>query len=65
MLTLEDYGWNQHFADSFEPYAREGFEPGEELTLDYGETYHPDSKLCRCGAPACRVTLNPPKKRRR
>jgi ribosome biogenesis GTPase len=26
--TLEDYGWNQFFADSFEPFAREGFEPG-------------------------------------
>jgi ribosome biogenesis GTPase len=26
--TLEDYGWNQFFADSFEPFAAEGFEPG-------------------------------------
>lgn len=26
--TLEDYGWNQFFADSFEPFAREGFEAG-------------------------------------
>jgi SET domain-containing protein len=46
-------------------YALRDIEPGEELTLDYGETYHPDSKLCRCGAPSCRVTLNPPKNRRR
>ena len=46
-------------------YALRDIRPGEELTLDYGETYHPDSKLCRCGAPSCRVTLNPPKKRRR
>ena len=46
-------------------YALRDIRPGEELTLDYGETYHPDSKLCRCGAPRCRVTLNPPKKRRR
>ena len=28
MLTLEDYGWDQFFADSFEPFAAEGFEPG-------------------------------------
>jgi SET domain-containing protein len=46
-------------------YALRDISPGEELTLDYGETYHPDSKLCRCGAASCRVTLNPPRKRRR
>ena len=46
-------------------YALRDIEPGEELTLDYGETYHPDTKLCRCGAPSCRVTLNPPRKRGR
>ena len=32
--------------------------PGEELTLDYGVTYHPDTKLCLCGARTCRGTLN-------
>ena len=46
-------------------YALRDIRPGEELTLDYGETYHPDSKLCRCGAPSCRGTLNPPKRRGR
>jgi SET domain-containing protein len=46
-------------------YALRDIEAGEELTLDYGETYHDDSKLCRCGAPTCRVTLNPPRGRRR
>jgi SET domain-containing protein len=46
-------------------YALRDIAPGEELTLDYGETYHDDSKLCRCGAPSCHVTLNPPRKRRR
>ncbi|HVF44937.1 MAG TPA: ribosome small subunit-dependent GTPase A [Pyrinomonadaceae bacterium] len=28
MLTLEDYGWDKFFADSFEPFAREGFDVG-------------------------------------
>ncbi|HJQ34952.1 MAG TPA: SET domain-containing protein-lysine N-methyltransferase [Pyrinomonadaceae bacterium] len=46
-------------------YALRDIEAGEELTLDYGETYHDDSKLCRCGAPTCRVTMNPPRERRR
>ena len=46
-------------------YALRDIEAGEELTLDYGETYHDDSKLCRCGAPGCHVTLNPPRRRRR
>ena len=46
-------------------YALRDIKPGEELTLNYGETYHDDSKLCRCGAPSCHVTLNPPKTRRR
>ena len=46
-------------------YALRDIEAGEELTLDYGETYHDDSKLCRCGSPNCHVTLNPPRKRRR
>ena len=46
-------------------YALRDIRPGEELTLDYGETYHADTKLCRCGAPSCHYTLNPPKKRRR
>ena len=39
--------------------------PGEELTLDYGVTYHPDTKRCLCGAPTCRRTLNRLKKGRR
>ncbi len=32
--------------------------PGEEITLDYQDTYHPDSKRCRCKAPTCRGTIN-------
>jgi SET domain-containing protein len=39
-------------------YALRDIRPGEELTLDYGVTYHPDTKRCRCGAPSCRGTLN-------
>ncbi len=43
-------------------FARRDIEPGEEITLDYGETYHPDTYRCRCGAPSCRGTLNPRRK---
>jgi SET domain-containing protein len=43
-------------------FALRDIEPGEEITLDYGETYHPDSYRCRCGAPSCRGTLNPKRK---
>lgn len=37
--------------------------PGEEITMDYVTTYHPDEKLCRCNVEGCRGTIN--KKRRR
>ena len=43
-------------------FALRDIEPGEEITLDYGETYHPDTYRCRCGAPSCRGTLNPRRK---
>jgi len=38
--------------------SRRAIEKGEELTIDYG--YSPDVELipCRCGAPACRGTIN-------
>jgi SET domain-containing protein len=32
--------------------------PGEEITLDYVSTYHPDSKRCHCKAVSCRGTIN-------
>jgi SET domain-containing protein len=32
--------------------------PGEEITLDYVTTLHPDDKRCRCKAPTCRGTIN-------
>lgn len=32
--------------------------PGQEITVDYGYTLHPDSKRCRCGATSCRGTIN-------
>ena len=32
--------------------------PGEEITIDYVQTYHSDRKRCRCGAPSCRATIN-------
>ncbi|MBA2338773.1 MAG: SET domain-containing protein-lysine N-methyltransferase [Pyrinomonadaceae bacterium] len=32
--------------------------PGEEITIDYVQTYHSDKKRCRCGTPTCRWTIN-------
>ena len=31
---------------------------GEEITIDYESTLHPDDKRCICGAPNCRGTIN-------
>jgi SET domain-containing protein len=34
-------------------YALRPIEPGEEVTVDYGETHHEGRLACRCGAPGC------------
>ncbi|HSN31344.1 MAG TPA: SET domain-containing protein [Ideonella sp.] len=34
-------------------YALRAIAPGEELTVDYGETHHAGRLECRCGAPGC------------
>jgi uncharacterized protein len=39
-------------------FARRDIEPGEELLLDYENSYHSDRKVCRCGAPGCRGRIN-------
>ena len=31
--------------------------PGDEVTVDYGETHHAGTLACRCGAPGCRGAL--------
>ncbi|HNT39319.1 MAG TPA: SET domain-containing protein-lysine N-methyltransferase [Rubrivivax sp.] len=38
-------------------YARRDIAPGEEVTVDYGETHHEGRLPCRCGAPRCRGAL--------
>jgi SET domain-containing protein len=38
-------------------YARRAIGPGEEITVDYGETHHDGKLACRCGAPGCRGAL--------
>jgi len=38
-------------------YARHAIVPGEEITVDYGETHHDGKLACRCGAPGCRGAL--------
>ncbi len=39
-------------------FALRDIEPGEEITLDYVESYHPNDYRCRCGAEGCRGTIN-------
>lgn len=34
-------------------YALRDIAPGEELTVNYGETHHEGRLACRCGAPGC------------
>jgi len=34
-------------------YALRAIVPGEEITVDYGETHHEGRLRCRCGAPGC------------
>ena len=34
-------------------YALRAIAPGEEITVNYGETHHEGQLACRCGAPGC------------
>jgi len=34
-------------------YALRPIEPGEEITVNYGETHHEGTLACRCGAANC------------
>ena len=45
-------------------FALRDIKPGEEITLDYVESYHPDDYGCRCGAAGCRGTINVVRKRK-
>jgi len=38
--------------------ALRDIKPGEEITIDYESTLHPDTKRCICGAKTCRGTIN-------
>jgi SET domain-containing protein len=40
-----------------EVYALRNIKPGEELTLDYGETPHDDGMQCKCGHRECRSRI--------
>ncbi len=40
-------------AGRVEFYALRAIAPGEEITVDYGETHHEGKLACRCGAPGC------------
>ena len=39
-------------------FALHDIRSGEEITVDYEDTLHPDSKRCRCRAASCRGTIN-------
>jgi uncharacterized protein len=39
-------------------FALRDIEPGEEILLDYEDSYHSDHKKCNCGAPTCRTRIN-------
>lgn len=34
-------------------YSLRRIEPGEEITVRYGDTHHEGRLVCRCGAPGC------------
>ena len=36
-----------------EIYAMRAIEPGDEITVDYGESHHEGKLTCRCGAERC------------
>ncbi|MGH8693697.1 MAG: SET domain-containing protein [Burkholderiales bacterium] len=39
-------------------FAKRDIQPGEEILLDYEESYHDNNKRCDCGAPSCRGRIN-------
>jgi histone-lysine N-methyltransferase SETD1 len=39
-------------------FALRDIAPGEEITADYGRSFHTDRKKCRCQSPSCRGTIN-------
>ena len=39
-------------------FALREIRAGEEITIDYEQTLHPDSKRCFCDAKNCRGTIN-------
>ena len=39
-------------------FALRDIKPGEEITIDYEETLHSDSKKCSCLERSCRGTIN-------
>lgn len=44
--------------DHIQFYALRDIRPGEEITIDYETTLHPDTKRCGCNSTSCRGTIN-------
>ncbi len=38
-------------------YAMRDLAPGEEITVNYGQTHHEGRLRCRCGAPGCQGAI--------
>ena len=38
-------------------YAVKAIQPGDEITVDYGETHHEGRLRCRCGVAGCRGAI--------
>jgi SET domain-containing protein len=39
-------------------FALRDISSGEEITVDYVDSYHSDEKRCQCGSPKCRSKIN-------
>lgn len=46
-------------------FALRDIHEGDEITLDYVDSYHSDKTPCRCGADSCRSTINKINRKRR
>lgn len=55
--SCEPNTYMRRTADRCEFYALRDIRPGEELTVDYGDSHHEGRLRCRCGSARCRGWL--------
>lgn len=56
--SCEPNGYMKTVHDHVLVMALRDIRAGEEITIDYYSTLHPDKKKCTCGARSCRGTIN-------